>query len=131
MTKLLPKMVHSSPTPYSYIFSLLLSLVTLVYSQSTGTTTVDVTSRATSVTPTAVTSDAATTGAKEYSVIIIDKEWTQFFIGGVPIIGAVVVLGCIYQFLWVPWWRAKMKVVEKEYNRLEKERLGQGRRAGV
>lgn len=128
MTKFLPKMVHSSPTSYSYIFSLLLSLVTLVYSQSTGTT---ITSRATSATPTAVTSDAATTGTKEYSVIIIDKEWTQFFIGGVPIIGAVVVLGCVYQFLWVPWWRAKMKVVEKEYNRLEKERLGQSRRTGV
>jgi len=126
MTKLSPRMVRSSPTSYSYIFGLLLSLVTLVYSQSTSTT-----SSTTSI-PTAATSDAAAADINDtqgYSVIIIDKEWTQFFIGGVPIIGAVVVFGCIYQFLWVPWWRAKMKVVEKEYNRLEKARLGPSSRA--
>ena len=81
---------------------------------------------------TAATSDAAAADINDtqrFSVIIIDKDWTQFFIGGVPIIGAVVVFGCIYQFLWVPWWRAKMKVVEKEYNRLEKARLGPSNRA--
>ena len=50
---------------------------------------------------------------KEFSVIIIDKEWTHFFISGMPIIGGVEVFGSIYQFLWMPWWRARMKEVEK------------------
>lgn len=59
-----------------------------------------------------------------WSVVIIDKQWTQLFIGGLPIVGAVIVLASVYQFLWVPWWTEKMKAVEKEYNRLEKERMG-------
>jgi len=104
--------------------SILLSLFThllLVYSKSTGTTT--------TVSSTAVASATTTPASKEFLVIIIDKEWTQYFIAGVPIIGVAIVLGSIYQFLWVPWWRAKMKEVEKEYNRLEKERLRAGGRA--
>lgn len=132
LTTFLSKMVQSFPTSYNYIFSLLLSLATLVYSQSTSATTIDVPSSAASATPPAATSGATTSSpndTKDFSVIIIDKEWTQFFIGGVPIIGAIVVFGSIYQFLWVPWWIAKMKDVEKEYNRLEKARLGLTSRA--
>ena len=132
LTIFLSMMVQSFPTSYNYIFSLLLSLATLVYSQTTSATTIDVASTAVSTTPPTATSGATTAtlnDTKEFSVIIIDKEWTQFFIGGVPIIGAVVVFGSIYQFLWVPWWRAKMKDVEKEYNRLEKSRFGPTSRA--
>lgn len=110
-------------TNLNYILTLTLSLLThLAYSQSTSGTVA-------APTPTAANGDSAapppvdpndTTG---WSVVIIDKQWTQLFIGGLPIVGAVIVLASVYQFLWVPWWIEKMKEVEKEYNRLEKERM--------
>lgn len=113
-------------TNINHILTLHLILLThLAYSQSTKTSDTVATPA-----PTATTSDLAapspvdpndTTG---WSVVIIDKQWTQLFIGGLPIIGAVIVLASVYQFLWVPWWTEKMKEVEKEYNRLEKERMG-------
>ncbi|KAF8456669.1 hypothetical protein BGX38DRAFT_1139854 [Terfezia claveryi] len=113
-------------TNIKYILTLHLSLLThLAYSQSTKTS-----DTVTTPAPTATTSNSAapppvdpndTTG---WSVVIIDKQWTQLFIGGLPIVGAVIVLASVYQFLWVPWWTEKMKEVEKEYNRLEKERMG-------
>ncbi|KAF8421445.1 hypothetical protein EV426DRAFT_609269 [Tirmania nivea] len=107
----------------NYTLTLLLSLLThLAYSQSTRTS-----GTVAAPTPTAATSDPTpvdlndTTG---WSVVIIDKQWTQLFIGGLPIVGAVIVLASVYQFMWVPWWTEKMKELEKEYNRLEKERMG-------
>ncbi|KAF8455270.1 hypothetical protein BDZ91DRAFT_801467 [Kalaharituber pfeilii] len=64
-----------------------------------------------------------------WSVVIIDKQWTQLCIGMLPIVAAVVVLSSLYRFVWFPWWHKKMKQVEKEYDRLEKARLGVAGRA--
>ncbi|KAI5798027.1 hypothetical protein DFH27DRAFT_526066 [Peziza echinospora] len=59
-----------------------------------------------------------------WSVVIIDKQWTQLFIGCLPLIFGTILVASLYQFIWCPWWAEKMKSVEKEWEKLEKERLG-------
>lgn len=123
-------------TSLNHILALLITLLAkIAYAQSTtvateSSSTFTATASGTVPTPTAATGDPAapppvdlndTTG---WSVVIIDKQWTQLFIGGLPIVAGAVVLGSLYQFLWVPWWIRKMKQVEKEYERLEKQRMG-------
>ena len=101
---------------------LLLLLTTLVSAQTTTAPT-----SSTTILPTPAPKEPPPP-VPEYTGF--DKQWKEFFIGFIPLIGGIIVLLSLYQFVWCPWWDRRMKIVEKEWMRLEKERLGGGAAGG-